>query len=271
MVIEVVDNRLKGYITTAEASKKYGLTICTILKRCKELGIETIRIGSGKRGTIWIPENVVITKKQRTTSPMGLGKAKFKEDYPFNFVHKVFGDDFVWDGTNDQIAGLDYVLNQFTERQRNCVIDRFVNKLIYDKMADKYGISRMRISQILENIYRKVKNPVRANYILNGLDGEKKRLAMERDKNNREYDPDKKIDEYGYSEAFYTLNLSVRASNCLRRARIQTVSGIVENIRNENIIKIRNLGVKGLGEIEKEVEQYYGLPIDDILKGKERM
>jgi len=50
------------------------------------------------------------------------------------------------------------------------------------------------------------------------------------------------------------LELSVRASNGLKRANINTVGDLVEKTREE-MGKIRNLGQKSLDEIERKLKE----------------
>ena len=50
------------------------------------------------------------------------------------------------------------------------------------------------------------------------------------------------------------LELSVRASNGLKRANINTVGDLIEKTREE-MSKIRNLGQKSLEEIERKLKE----------------
>lgn len=51
------------------------------------------------------------------------------------------------------------------------------------------------------------------------------------------------------------LNLSVRASNGLKRAQIMTVDGILEK-SSADLYKLRNMGVKSVKEIKNAVLNY---------------
>ena len=50
------------------------------------------------------------------------------------------------------------------------------------------------------------------------------------------------------------LNLSVRACNCLRRAKIDTVQDIVDNY--DDLPKVRNLGRKCYEEVKEKIIPY---------------
>ena len=51
------------------------------------------------------------------------------------------------------------------------------------------------------------------------------------------------------------LDLSVRASNCLKRANIYTLGDLVERTE-EDLSKIRNLGKKSVDEIIEKLKDY---------------
>lgn len=57
------------------------------------------------------------------------------------------------------------------------------------------------------------------------------------------------------------LNLSVRAWNCLRRAKIDTVQDIVDNYDNLN--RVRNLGERGCNEVLEKIKPYVEISTND--------
>ena len=68
-------------------------------------------------------------------------------------------------------------------------------------------------------------------------------LMVEREENEKE-----KVLEMSIEE----LELSVRSSNCLRRADIHTVEQLISK-SEEDMAKVRNLGKKSLNEIKKRL------------------
>ena len=50
------------------------------------------------------------------------------------------------------------------------------------------------------------------------------------------------------------LELSVRSSNCLKRANINTVEELTEKTEDE-MLKVRNLGKKSLDEVKNKLEE----------------
>ena len=51
------------------------------------------------------------------------------------------------------------------------------------------------------------------------------------------------------------MDLSVRSSNCLRRANILTVEDLVKKSKDD-MLKVKNLGSKSLEEIIKKLQSY---------------
>ena len=61
----------------------------------------------------------------------------------------------------------------------------------------------------------------------------------------------KKIDE---------LELSVRALNCLKRDRIETIGDLL-NRTEDDLLKIKNFGAKSLEEVKKKLKEKFGLEL----------
>jgi DNA-directed RNA polymerase subunit alpha len=68
------------------------------------------------------------------------------------------------------------------------------------------------------------------------------------------------------------MELSVRSSNCLRRANIKTLGDLVKRTE-QDMLKYRNFGkqsLKEIGEILNGMRLYLGMDVDAILGGKEK-
>ncbi|MEJ2721165.1 MAG: DNA-directed RNA polymerase subunit alpha C-terminal domain-containing protein, partial [bacterium] len=68
------------------------------------------------------------------------------------------------------------------------------------------------------------------------------------------------------------MELSVRSSNCLRRANIKTLGDLVRR-SEQDMLKYRNFGkqsLKEIGEILSGMNLYLGMDVDAILGGKEK-
>jgi len=68
---------------------------------------------------------------------------------------------------------------------------------------------------------------------------------------NREEDKQQKVLEMSIED----MDLSVRSYNCLKRANINTVEDLTKKSR-EDMLKVRNLGLKSLDEVIKKLESY---------------
>ncbi|UCG52231.1 MAG: DNA-directed RNA polymerase subunit alpha [Candidatus Latescibacterota bacterium] len=74
------------------------------------------------------------------------------------------------------------------------------------------------------------------------------------------------------SRSVEELELSVRSSNCLRRANIKTLGDLVRRTE-QDMLKYRNFGkqsLKEISEILNGMKLYLGMDVDGILGGKER-
>ena len=81
---------------------------------------------------------------------------------------------------------------------------------------------------------------------------------VEREENEKERIKEMSIEE---------LELSVRSSNCLRRANIDTVEKLTQKTE-EDMMKVRNLGRKSLNEIKRKLAEM-GLSLSQEDKTKE--
>ena len=217
MLVNIIDGRPEGYISIDECAKKNNVSRCLVMKRIKENRVDRFYISyPGGRLVTWVKDDTVI-KKEYATKRKNLNF--FSTEYPYNLIHTVYGENYQWDGSEDQLAGLEYALSTLTEKEQMIINERFVKKLIYDDIGKLHGVGRERIRQILMKAYRKLRNPTRCKYIRDGLNAEKER--------EKQTFRDDKIDQYGCSEAFYNLSFSVRTFNCLRRANIGTVKDVV--------------------------------------------
>jgi len=83
-------------------------------------------------------------------------------------------------------------------------------------------------------------------------------IMVEKEENEKERIREMSIEE---------LELSVRSSNCLRRANIDTVEKLTQKTE-EDMIKVRNLGRKSLNEIKHKLSEM-GLSLSQEEKTKE--
>lgn len=245
MLIDIVDGRPVGYMSTKEFAKKNNVSWSLVRKYVREGKIDVLRIKHGEYDTIWVPEDTTITKRKvgRNWKQERIG------NYPENLI-RYLGLEKTWIGSTDQVAGLEYAIGQLSEIEKAILKKRFITKLSYEEIGEAVGLTRERVRQILIKVRYKLKSERNINYIVNGLNGENKRRAIFKAHGIAE----------GSTDSVEVLNLGVKELNCLRKGKISTITELVSAcIHDEDLIKIRGLGRVGIANIEKQLQLYFGL------------
>ena len=168
--------------------------------------------------------------------------------WPFNFAKACFTDSsrHIVDMTADEII---CSMDRLTPREKIVVAMTFKYDMTLKEIGDAFGVTANRIQQIKAKAMRKFRYGFqriivkRANDVKNTLYSSfKEEYGIE-----DTVDPlDPTIDE---------LELSVRSYNCLRRKGINYITELLDtNVMD--IIKLRNLGLRSLGEIISRLEGY---------------
>ena len=113
---------------------------------------------------------------------------------------------------------------------------KYRNDLTLDKTAKIYGVTSKRIRQIEQNAFRKIRN----------------RITL--------YDKNARIGELDTDENIDILRLSVRASNCLKRGDIHSITKLV-SLSYEQLSETKNIGPKAIDEINEKLVQSGFKPI----------
>lgn len=206
----------------------------------------------------------------------------YTEDYPINLLDELAGGIWEHELPADFAGSLEYVLAGFSERDRRVIYARFRDKKTLDEIADSENLSRERIRQIIAAKIKKLKHPIRLNYLIYGVKGMEaaavqkaissncetalKSICEIADKlGNMPVDDMKAIAETCETakteKRLDELDLSVRCYNCLKRANYETLGDVCSHTRDE-ISKIRNLGQKAFNELDKVVHKH-GLKFKD--------
>lgn len=245
MLIDVIDGRPAGYMTTKEFANKNNVSWSLVRQYVREGKIDVLRIKHGEYDTVWVPEDTKINKRKvgRNWTSKRIG------NYPENLI-RYLGLDDTWIGSTDQVAGLEYAIGQLSEIEKEVLKKRFIDKRSYEEIGDMVGLTRERVRQILIKVRAELKSEHNINYIVNGLNGENKR----RDNFKVHGIAD------GSTDPVEILNLGVRELNCLRKGKISTITELINAcIHDEDLIKIRGLGRTGIANIEKQLQLYFGL------------
>lgn len=238
-------------------------------------------------------ENCTLKHVERWKKPDG-----YESPYPYNLLDDIFGKTFDHILSEDEENGLNYCLRTLSEREQTVIGLRYEKEMTLQQTGKELHVTQERIRQIQAKALRKLKNPIRTNYILYGEQGNlrkkdlderelrlesrekqlieiEKRLGFKHNEINEAeiehvaYDEPRKskIGKNGltYSDAFLDMNLSVRSFNCLARSGFLTVNDVIKAIRDGSIIRIRNLGKKSIDEIIDRVMEVTGMSREELI------
>lgn len=164
------------------------------------------------------------------------------------------------------------LVGHLSEREQHIIRDIYENALPYSEVSRIYSVTEGRIREIVKRAIRKLTWRGRKIYMVVGEDEYvNRRVAAARaldDEVVREREEylktlDRKIDAKlgvvgnpGDEEGIETLDLTVRAYNCLWRAGIRTI-GDLKNLSVARLMKVRNLGAKCVDEIRRVMRERF--------------
>lgn len=196
------------------------------------------------------------------------------EDYPGNLLIAIKGQadrELPTTFSVDNFAGLQYVLSTLDEREHEILQLRYSERMTRSEIAVELAISPERVRQIENKACRKLQRLSKWNYIVYGIAGYMKRTATV--EYNRGYsvgykkgyedgvlDTNRGItNPYASDEVMNlpieSLNLSMRAHNCLRSVPCKSIGDVVR-LTAEQIWTIRNLGKISANEIAQAVKAH---------------
>lgn len=149
--------------------------------------------------------------------------------YPQNVIGEVFGTTSI--GEEEFLSWYAFAIEHklVTNKDKSAFEAYYKNGETAKQISEKMGRSRQSVYQRICKVLRKI---CKSRYIIN-----------ECKKNKDEV------------RAIECLMLSPRAYNCLRRAGIDTVEQLKQR-KDEDLLKIRNLGVKVLEEIKEALKTH---------------
>lgn len=194
--------------------------------------------------------------------------------YPYNLLDEVIRGRWESVLNTDQEAGLEHALSTLTEREQQAIAEYFGNGGTLESTAKLFNLTRERVRQIIAKAVRKLRHPMRFKIIKYGLDGWNRRKAIEQEDLmldeqeamliHRRAIVEQLIEEKQEIKREITIedmDLSVRAYNCLLRARIRTLNDLMKYTKESGysgLCRIRNLGRKSLSEIFRKMEELTG-------------
>lgn len=186
-----------------------------------------------------------------------------RKDNPENFIPY---DDF------DEV--FDIVLDRLPERHKRAIILYYRDGLTLEEVGNELNVKRERVRQIISKGMRILRHPQNYNLIaygfkkcevLNKLDDEFIDLKKRKERRNFQlkmkgyFDKNKdEIDKETFGKVkdcdLKLLDLSTRPFNCLIRSGHRTIDDVLAIKDITKLMKIRNLGVKGIKEIIEKME-----------------
>ncbi len=175
--------------------------------------------------------------------PMQLGIAAWPEN-----LYNAIGSECIPPYNNEQINGLQYLLdNTLTNTEKIVLLSRFKNAETLTAIAKKLGCTTHNVMQTEKHAVRKMAKPNRKRIMELGKEkaDEIAYKLITNDTTNSQTN-NTPIEE---------LNLSTRTYNALIRKGIKFISELTDNTETD-LLKIRNLGEKGVTEIKTELAKY---------------
>lgn len=194
------------------------------------------------------------------------------EEYPYNLLIAIKGQAermMPETLTDDHLAGLNYVLSTLDEREREILLQRYRDQQVRSHIAENFDITPERVRQIETKACRKLQRFPSWNYIAYGVAGYVKKVASTEyskgytagyDEGYKDGNADgakgitKAYASYEVlSRPIESLNLSVRAQNCLRMANCKRLGDVV-HLTDETISTMRQLGKISANEIAQAIK-----------------
>ena len=196
--------------------------------------------------------------------------------YPYNLIDAVCKEHVDVILSEDVERGLDFALSTLTDREQTVLKFRFQEYMTFSEVGKEFKVTNERIRQIEAKALRKLRHPSRMKYYKFGLTGieqynslkDIQKLIDEKKKelDNLNYEIEEAVKEMERikvepytpkkdgtlkgGQSIEELDLSVRTFNCLRRYNIRTIGQLIEVAeKEEQLLKIRNLGRKSIDEI----------------------
>nr|DAF01575.1 MAG TPA: RNA polymerase sigma factor [Caudoviricetes sp.] len=215
-----------------------------------------------------------------------MNTVKKEMEYPLNLLYAVFEDEKMLENTDtiiDLNGSVEYTLFTLLDKERQILKYRFEDLMTYEEIGKLYSVTRERIRQIEQRALRKLRHPQRLKYLKCGVSGvmemnREEYLNRVMDIENRlielcklneakadEVIHDVKLREKYKGELIENCDFSVRTYNCIKRHGVDSLSKL-SKLSYDEIINIRNLGRKSVGEIIYKLRDY-GYNVEHLEKG----
>ena len=202
-------------------------------------------------------EKVSVKKPKKPAKPKKtrLYLLSYPESLISSIEREMKNEDFVYtDLTDDQMKGLEYMLEWLDDRDRRMLLMRYKDHMTYGQIAEVFGVSSQRVSQILFHALMELLYPYRRLYYTEGFDAVENwfEYAKKRAKDRKTITKDmteEEIKEILGKDAMMPLclmNLSDRVLDRFARDRIDVLFQLVELVymRPGTILCVEGIGMK---------------------------
>ncbi len=176
--------------------------------------------------------------------------------YPKNLVDKLMKDAGIheeWVPDEDHITAYNNMVAELSDQEREFLEAHYRDGVTIQELGERYGMTREVARRVILNVGRKLRNPLRMKWI---IDGERERQKYFDAWDKRIKDTQKAITE---DDGISELGLSRRSLNALTRWFWREPSIKELNELGEKELKgVRNLGTVSIAEIKDSLDRFYG-------------
>ncbi len=204
--------------------------------------------------------------------PISTGRySEYESPWPYNLVDAIVGKPIDWVLTQDHLDALNYAMNTLSEWERKAILLYYQHAMTLEDLSHEFNVTRERIRQIILKGIKRMRHPSHISALRIGLvvaqDTEAARARL-RELETQIESLEQKLAEHkvavnelsaicatvpsattGSDTSVFDLGLSVRATNCLWRAGIDTLGQVIAAAEEGSLKGVRNLGMKSLEEI----------------------
>lgn len=204
--------------------------------------------------------------------PISAGRyGEYEAPWPYNLVDAIVGKPIDWVLTQDHLDALDFAMSTLSERESKAILLYYQCAMSLDDVSREFNVTRERIRQIILKGIKRMRHPSYISALRIGLvvaqdteaararlreletqiDGLEQKLAEHKAAVNELSTICAKVPSAltAPDTSVFDLGLSVRSTNCLWRAGIDTLGQVIAAAEKGSLKDVRNLGMKSLEEI----------------------
>lgn len=180
--------------------------------------------------------------------------------WPYNLIFEVCEKDVFYD--EDHEKGLSKALDSLSDKEQDCIYQRYMNGLPLQNIGDTYSVTREYIRQIIKKAIDKLRMSPNIDMIQYGLRGsgiyQRSKYITKMDKylKLKEKNIQSKIQNDLALIPISEIDLSTRSYNALIRAGAESLQDVKDMASSGNLENVKNLGSKSIREIYDILHKY---------------